>query len=221
MSAEFFAAIRAGDQGKVQRLLLANPELLRARDEDGHSPILAAAYHHEMELARFLADRQVILSIFEAAATGKTERIQRLLAKDPELVNSYSEDGFQPLGLAAYFGQEHAARALVEAGADVHAPARNALGVTPLGSAVAGRNAQITRLLLEAGADPNLRERGGYAPLHVAAHNGDVEILRSLLAAGADIHTQNEDGKTPLDMAQAAGHMAAMRVLREWSTAGQ
>jgi len=219
MSAEFFAAIRAGDQHEVQRLLLADPDLLHTHDEDGRSPILIAAYHHEPELARFLADRQVILSIVEAAATGKTERIQRLLAKDPELVNSYSADGFHPLGLAAYFGQESAARALVEAGADVHAPARNALGVTPLQSAVAGRNAPITRLLLEAGADPNLRERGGYMPLHVAAHNGDV--LRSLLVAGADIHAQNEDGKTPLDMAQAAGHTEAMRVLREWSTAGQ
>jgi ankyrin repeat protein len=221
MSAEFFAAIRAGDQDKVQRLLLENPDLLHARDEDGLHPILAAAYHHEPELARFLADRQVILSIFEAAATGKTERIQRLMAKEPELVNAYAEDGSQPLGLAAYFGQEQAVRVLVEAGADVQTPARNALGVAPLGSAVAGRNASITRLLLQAGADPNFRERGGYTPLHVAAHNGDVEILRSLLVAGAEIHAQNEDGKTALDMAEAAGHEAAARVLREWSTEGQ
>jgi uncharacterized protein len=217
MSAEFFAAIREGNQGEVQRLLLDDPGLLGARDPDGLSPILVAAYQHLPDLALFLADRQVILSIFEAAATGKTERILRLLAKNPDLVNAYTDDGFQPLGLAAYFGQEGASRTLIEAGADVHAPARNSLGVTPIQSAVAGRNAAITRLLLEAGADPNVRERGGYTPLHVAAHNGDIDILRGLLVAGADLNAKNDDGKTPPDMAEAAGHQEAVRLLGDWS----
>ena len=221
MSAEFFAAVRAGNQDEVQHLLLQEPDLLQARDEDGLSPILVAAYQHEPELARFLADRQVVLTIFEAAATGRSDRILRLLAKDPDLVNAYAVDGFQPLGLAAYFGQESAARVLVEAGADVQAPARNTLGATPLGSAVAGRDPAITRLLLEAGADPNVQERGGHTPLHAAAHHGDVEILRSLLVAGADTQVVNEDGKTALDLAQAAGHEAVVQVLREWSPAGQ
>jgi ankyrin repeat protein len=218
MSVEFFSAIREGDQDKVQRFLLDDPDLLGARDPDGLSPILVAAYQHQPAMALFLAERQVVLTIFEAAATGKTDRILRLLAKDLELVNAYTGDGFQPLGLAAYFGQEAAARILIEAGAEVHAPARNTLGVTPLQSAVAGRNAAITRLLLNAGVDPNVRERGGYTPLHVAAHNGDVEILRSLLVAGADLDAQNDDGKTPPDMAEAAGHQEAVRLLREWST---
>lgn len=218
MTEELFAAIRAGQQQAVQRLLVSDPGLLQARDADGRSPILAAAYHHQPEMASFLAERQVVLSIFEAAATGKTERILRLLSKQPDLANAYAEDGFHPLGLAAYFGQEQAARALLEAGADVHAPARNSLGATPLGSAVAGRNAPIARMLLEAGADPNRRERGGYTPLHVAAYNGDSEILRSLLVAGADPATPNEDGVTALDMAESAGHAEAAQVLKEWST---
>ena len=218
MTTEFFSAIREGDQDEVQRLLLGDPDLLRARDPDGLSPILVAAYQHLPELALFLADRQVILSIFEAAATGKTERILRLLSRQPELASTYAEDGFQPLGLAAYFGQEDAARTLIEAGAQVDAPARNSLGVTPLQSAVAGRNAAITRLLLEVGADPNVRERGGYTPLHVAAHNGDIDILRGLLVAGADVNAQNDDGKTPPDMAEAAEHEEAVLLLREWST---
>jgi len=218
MSIEFFTAIHAGNQDEVQRLLLEDPDLLDARDQDGLSPILVAAYHHKPELALFLAERQVVLTIFEAAATGKTDRILRLLARDPGLANAYSPDGFQPLGLAAYFGQEEAARILVEAGADVHAPARNTIEATPLQSAVASRNAGITRLLLEAGADPNTPERGGYTPLHTAAHHGDVDILRGLLVAGADTQTQNEDGKTALEMAEAAGHEPAARVLREWTT---
>ena len=56
------------------------------------------------EIASFLADKTVALTIFEAAATGKINNILRLLARDPQLVNAYAEDGFQALGLACYFG---------------------------------------------------------------------------------------------------------------------
>src|SRR5512143_2761550 len=103
MSISFFEAIKGGDRDEVERQLTDDPSLIHAREE-GLSPILVAAYHHEPEIASFLADKTVALTIFEASATGKINNILRLLARDPQLVNAYSEDGFQALGLASYFG---------------------------------------------------------------------------------------------------------------------
>jgi hypothetical protein len=103
MSAGFFEAIRQGNQQEVERRLRLSPGLIHARDND-LSPILVAAYHQQPEIASFLADKTVALTIFEASAAGKLNNLIRMLARDPQLVNSYADDGSQPLGLACYFG---------------------------------------------------------------------------------------------------------------------
>src|ERR1051325_983149 len=126
MSKEFFDAIKQGDKDEVERRLLRDPILIHAK-EAGLSPIMVAAYHHEPEIASFLADKTVGINIFEAAATGKINNIIRLLARDPKLVNAYSEDGFQPLGLASFFGHLDSAEYLVKAGAPINAISRNEL----------------------------------------------------------------------------------------------
>src|SRR5512147_2922502 len=124
MSISFFDAIRQGNRYEVERQLIVDPSLVHTR-EDGLSPILVAVYHGQKELASFLADKTIVLSIFEAASTGKINHIIRLLARDPQLVHAYAEDGFQPLGLACYFGHYDAAEYLARAGAPLNSPARN------------------------------------------------------------------------------------------------
>jgi len=211
--AEFFDAIRAGDRDEVERLLLLDPELVHAK-ERGLSPVLAAAYQLEAGLADFLADKVVTLNIFEAAATGRTTHLVRLLARHPELVNAVAEDGFQPLGLACFFGHLEAADYLVAVGASINLPSNNELHATPLQSAVAGGHASIVKILLKNGAHPNVRERGGFTPLHIASANGDVESIQLLILAGADLHLRTEDGKLPLHLAEEKGHSRAAEVLR-------
>jgi len=103
MSADFLDGIKQGRWEEVERQLDADPGLIHLR-EGGLSPIMIAAYHGQPEIASFLADKTVALTIFEAAATGKINNILRLLARDPQLVNAYAADGFQALGLACYFG---------------------------------------------------------------------------------------------------------------------
>jgi len=206
MSAKFFKAIQEGDREKVENLLRKTPDLILSKSKNNLSPLLTAMYYHEYEIAEMLLDRMVKLTIYEAAATGKMKHLISNLGHKPELVNAYSEDGYQPLGLAAYFGHEQVVEYLIKAGAEVNSPSKNALGVTPLQSAVAGGHLEITRLLLTAGASPNVRERGGYTPLHTAAHNGDVEIVRSLIFGGSDLEAKSDKKETPLDMARKSGH---------------
>jgi len=206
MSAKFFKAIQTGDKEKVEQLLRKTPNLILAKDNQKLSPLMIAVYYHEFDIAEMLLDRMVALSIYEAAATGKMVHVISNLARKPELVNAYSDDGFQPLGLAAYFGHKEVADYLIKAGADLNSRSRNDLEVTPLQSAVAGGHLEVVRLLLEAGANPNVQDRGGYTPLHVAAQNGDAEIVHSLLFGGADMEACSKKKEFPLDLALKSGN---------------
>lgn len=217
MSLSFFDAIRQGNRYEVERQLIVDPNLTRVR-ENGLSPILIAAYHHQPEIASFLADKTILLTIFEASATGKINQVIRLLARDPQLVNAYAEDGFQPLGLACFLGHYDTAEYLAKAGAPLNSPSRNELKAAPIHSAAAGGHFRIVKMLLELGALPNVREQGGYTPLHAAAQHGNVDIIRALLLGGADLTLKSDDGKTPLDIAMDAGHEQASALLGEGVT---
>jgi len=214
MSAKFFKAIQDGDRDRVERMLRKTPNLILAKSKKKLSPLMTAMYYHEFEIAELLLDRMVALTVFEAAATGKMVHLISNLGHKPELVNAYSEDGFQPLGLAAYFGQLNIVDYLLKAGAEVNSPSKNSLRVTPLQSAVAGGHLKITCLLLEAGASPNVREGGGYTPLHTAAHNGDIEIVRNLIFGGADLEAISDKKEKPLDMALKSGHDEVVSLLK-------
>ena len=213
VNTDFFDAIRAGSRIEVERFLHLDPGLIRST-EKGLSPVLVAAYHLEPNLADFLADRKAALDIFEAAAVGRITHIVRLLARTPDLVNACADDGFQPLGLACFFGHAESAEYLVRAGASLNTPSNNHLGATPLQSAVAGDHASIVSMLLKSGANPNVREGSGSTPLHAAANHGNIEIIQLLLFAGADLHARNNDGQLPLDLAAAKGHTRAEELLK-------
>lgn len=217
MSLSFFDAIKQGNRHEVERQLIVDPGLLHVK-ENGLSPILIAAYNDEPALASFLADKTIVLTIFEAAATGKINYVIRLLARDPELVNAYAEDGFQPLGLACFFGHYDTAEYLARAGASLNSPSRNNLKAAPVHSAAAGGHSKIVRMLLDLGADPNVREQGGYTPLHAAAQNGDMDTIRTLLLGGADLTLKDNNGKLALDLAMEAGHEMASALLGEGVT---
>ena len=217
MSNEFFNAIKQGKLDEVQRFLALNPDLINKRD-NGLSPVMVAVYHHEPTIADFIADKTGSLNIFEASARGKTDQIIRYLARNPELVNAYAEDGFQPLGLACFFGHYETAEYLIKAGASINSSSNNSLKAAPIQSAAAAGHVKIVMLLLNHRADPNVREQGGYTPLHAAAQNGDLQMIRSLLFNGANLSIRGKDGKLPVDLAIEAGHIDAAKLLKEGIT---
>lgn len=163
---------------------------------------MEALYAGDRDKALRLLRADDELSVFEAAAFGRTGRLEELLRDDASLATAFSDDGFTALHLAVFGEQVDAARALIAHGADVDAIATSEIArVAPLGTAAFVRSVPLARLLLDAGSDPNGSEDGGFTALHSAAQSGDVPLVRLLVARGADPGRAAADGTRPIDLA--------------------
>jgi ankyrin repeat protein len=206
LGAQFFDAIRKGDTPQVRALLAEDPHLRGARNRDGASAVLWAAYTRHPDLAPLLLGSREP-DFHEACALGREERVAQLLRENPTLATAKSPDGFSGLGLAVFFGHLEVARILVDAGADVNRPSENSIRVAPLHSAVESGSVLLLELLLEHGAKPDPVEFLEATPLHSAAARGSREMVEKLLAAGADRQRKTRDGKTAADLARQFGHL--------------
>ncbi len=194
-------AIKTGQIDALQKLISADPALCSARDENGVSLMMLACYYRRPAPVEALLAANRPLDIWEAAALGSEEVVRQLCRQQPELVHAWSPDGFQPLHLAAFFGQPAAVQALLNLKADVNAAAQNPMAVRPIHSAVAGRNHEVVRLLIQNGTDLNVKQHGGWTPLHAAAMHGDETLVDLFLKHGADRNLKSDDGQTAADLA--------------------
>lgn len=153
------------------------------------SELLQSVYRGDQARVDELLAGDPALDVFEAAAVGSAERLRELLDEDPSLANAWADDGFQPLGLASFFGHVEAAQVLVERGAEVNSASRNDMKVMPLHSAAATGDPEVryelAKLLLEKGADPNARQQDKFTPLMEADHHGDERLQQLLVQHGA------------------------------------
>ena len=175
---------------------------------DPQSAILSALYNRQPEEAHRLAGSAQELTVWEAAALGRVDALDRLLDRDRTLANAFAADGNVPLGLAAFFSQVNAMKHLLDRGAEVGIAARNAMNVQPLHAAVAARNPEAVAMLLARGADVNARQQVGYTPLMGAASGGRDDLVDLLLQHGADPSLASEDARTAATIAAEHGHTA-------------
>ena len=208
-------AIKSGDANRVSSLLENDASFVNMKGEEGHSPVLVALYYGKPGIARLILDQNPELDIFDAAAAGELDRVTSLVEAQPDLANAYNVDGFQPLGLAAFFSRSKIAEFLLEKGADPNSPSKNAMQVMPLHSAAASQNLEIAGALLEHGADPNAVQADEFRPIHEAAQNGQLEMVQLLLDSGADPALPAANGKTAMDYARESGNEAVIALLRE------
>lgn len=214
-----FALIAQGNLQGVGDLLKVNPNLAFSTNPEGTSPVLFAVYCGRAPLAKTIAAlRATPLSPFEAAALGEKIQLTRSAERAPEIVNSFAQDGFSLLHLAAFFGHPDCVAILLERGANPNACSKNDAHLHVINSAAAQKDpekaARTCRLLLEAGADPNAAQKGGYTAAHSAAANGNLDLLKLLASRKAPLDRKTEDGKTPLDVARERDQPAAVAFLQ-------
>lgn len=205
--------IQTGNNTALKELLNLKPDLAHGRTSLKVSPLLLSCYYKKPEISETILKFIKDPDIYESAATGKFDSLASNIYTNPDLINSFSDDGFTPLGLACYFGHEDSARYLLLKGAEVNTCSQNGYNVYPIQSAVAANNTDIAKILLEAGADVNVRQISGVTPLHSAAQHGNIELIILLLEAGANVHSTTEDGKTPADLASLAGFNELAKIL--------
>ena len=157
--------------------------------------LLEALYRGQQDRVQELLAQAGELNVFEAAAFGRTERLRGLLDEEPARANAFGDDGFQPLGLACFFGHVEAARLLLDRAADPNTLARNEhIQTSALHAAAASENKdpetqyELCKLLLDHGADPNLPQGGGdegFRAIDAARQNGDERLEQLLREHGA------------------------------------
>jgi ankyrin repeat protein len=213
----FFEAIRAGNDLAVDTAVAVKANLLRARDKDGVSPVVAAAAAGHVRLAERLAARLFKspegIDFFDAAAVGNVGAMRNLLAQELAAIDDRGSDGCTALHHAARFGQLEAARLLLGRGADPNAVAMNECRSTPLYVAIEAKHRDTASLLLALGASPNSIQGGGWTPLHAAARNADEAVVDMLLLRGADPTRAADNGETAIDLAEKSGHAALTKIL--------
>lgn len=138
--------------------------------------------------------------IFQFARLGHAAELAELFGQGLP-ANLRNDKGDSLLMLAAYNGQEAAARVILDAGGDPELS--NDRGQTPLAGAAFKGDMTVATLLLSRGAAVDGTGDGSRTALMTAAMFNRTEMVELLLAHGADPARRDAAGQSAADMARA------------------
>lgn len=190
------AAAAGGDTAAIDRLIAAGADL-EARDGNGRTPLMVAAFRQDDAAARALIaaganpnalDNQSYDVITIAAVLDDLDMLKLAIASGGYPRAITSPYGGTALIAAAHLGHDKVVSTLIEAKAPLDHV--NNLGWTALIEAIVlgdgGTRHQATvRALIEGGANLNLPDREGVTPLTLARSRGYSQIVQMLEQAGA------------------------------------
>ena len=229
-------AASLGDLDRV-RALISGGDDVNARQPDGSTALLWAAYESDPEMVAALVEAGAdpnaanefgITPLLQASRIGDAAVIGTLLDAGAD-VSLTSPNGETALMAAARTGSADAVALLLERGSDPNAMESLWEQTALMWAAVEGHT-QVVETLLNAGADPDMQARvselerrttrtdfpsGGFTALMFAARNGDESVVRALVEGGADINLTNADGATAMMIAVVNDRFDFARTLLE------
>ena len=137
-------------------------------------------------------------NIFDVARSGTIEDVKELMAINSDTINAVNSNGYLPLTLACYRGNEDVAIYL--ASRVKHIDGTSDYG-TPLMAAVYKNKPVIVEQLLKLNANSNFADANGTTPLHYAIILRSEPIIKLLMEANADVNYKDNRGNTALDYA--------------------
>lgn len=198
--------IEKKEADKIINLILNNPEILDEKDENGSSGLFLIAYSGMETAFNKAREQKKSFAFHEAIVCGEIDYVRDSLSSDKSYANQYSNDGFTPLSLAAFFNHTKIAKLLLENGADPNLHATNPSKVNALHAAVAKENYELCKFLIEYGVNVNAPQTKSVTALHSAAHRGNFKLVKLLVENGADINVKMDNGDTAISIADKDGH---------------
>lgn len=132
--------------------------------------------------------------LMRASARGDAKAVERLLREGAN-PNATDRKSRHVLNLAVRSGNLATVSLLIKHGAEVDGAGP---GLTPLGAAAVGENAEILDMLLRSRANVNQPSQQGTTPLMLAAASGRPNTVARLLKCGAQVDAVSTDGRTAL-----------------------
>lgn len=151
------------------------------------------------------------LNVFDIARKGTVAELKVILSLNNAALNTVNEDGFSPLVLACYRGNNEVAKYLIDLGCDLNS---NSKMGTPLMACVVKGNNEIAKLLIDKKADVNSFDSNGTSALIYAVIFNNEAILKLLLNNNADKTHKDNDGKTAFEHAVFAGKEKIINLLK-------
>lgn len=188
-------AAKEGNSKKILELLMGGADV-NCRGNFGYTPLITAAKHSQLEIARLLCDR----------------------GADPNAAAAISELdgewGSTPLLWAAKNCNMEMAGLLIEKGADVGRAGGE--GDTPLILSAGNNCRPLVELLISAGAPIEaIRGFDGANALIEAVSNGHLDIAAYLIGMGADLKIRDRFGRSLLSLSSARKHFVEVRYFFE------
>lgn len=149
--------------------------------------------------------------VFDVARKGTIEQIKELVMANPSVVNNINKEGFSPLILACYRGNNDVAKYLIENNCDING--NSAMG-TPLMSCIVKGNNEMSAFLIEKKANPNLADVNGMTALIYSVQFQNINIIELLLKNNADKSHKDKQGKTAFEYAAFSGNEKIINLLK-------
>lgn len=158
-----------------------------------------------------LSFSQEVINVFDIGRKGTVEQVKEKLKEDPKAFNVVNDEGYSPLLLACYRGNNEVAKLLIETGSDINGKSRFG---TPLMACVVKGNTEIAKILIAKKADLNFADGNGTTALMYAGNFKNYELVTALVKANADVNLKDSKNKTALDYAIMANDDKLIELLK-------